>query len=378
MGKITSITLTVCVVTLLSATTPALPAQIDLANLDWSVQYMIDTSQDDFGQPQSPSPRDNRGLAVSPDGQYLYAGYNNSYNVGEVRKINIAQRDYIDASVAQVTGVRGKAIATDDVGRVYLAEGSSIKIYDADLTTELWSISGLTKTEGVTVTRELGQLALYSTDRTNATLTRWTISEGAGDTVTAATQQGLDGDGQIQVTGASDLRGVEVGQGGRIWMADKGGDKLFRVAADGSNLTSVSVADAMDIGFDDGRALVTQYTTRTISVLDLETMALLDTLTVPWTQLELDPDGQSSYGATSGIVVLPGVGFYVANEAGQTADEMSTYGRDDAHSGWVGQKWYTDTMWDDNDPILTAVPEPTALTLLTVAVLAAVRRRRRI
>jgi len=42
-----------------------------IPTFDWSVQYMIDESQSDFGASQATYPRDNRGLAISPDGQYL-------------------------------------------------------------------------------------------------------------------------------------------------------------------------------------------------------------------------------------------------------------------------------------------------------------------
>src|SRR6266853_5156778 len=45
----------------------------------WSVQYLIDNSRTVFGRPQKVSPRHNRGLAISPDGKYLYAGYHHSF-----------------------------------------------------------------------------------------------------------------------------------------------------------------------------------------------------------------------------------------------------------------------------------------------------------
>jgi hypothetical protein len=79
-------------------------SQIDLGSLNWSVQYLIDQSQTILGSPQAAAPRDNRGLAISPDGQYLYAGYNNG---PEVRKIDLTQADYTTATVARTTVSRG-------------------------------------------------------------------------------------------------------------------------------------------------------------------------------------------------------------------------------------------------------------------------------
>lgn len=359
-------------VIVLAAVLPA-SAAINPGQLDWSVQYLIDTSQTVFGNSQSPSPRDNRGLAISPDGQYMYLGYNNSYSTGEVRKIDLSETDCVDASVAQLTGVRGKSIAVDDAGRVFLAEGSSIKVYDADLTTLQYSIA-TTKCEGVAVARDAGTLYLYGTDRTNANLTKWALAESGGAITGGSVAW------QTAITGASNLRGCEVDASGRIWMADIDANKVFRVDGDGSDLAWVDVSSPMDIAFDGSSAWVTQYTDRTISVLDADMDLLGSPISMPWLALELDADGQSGGGALSGIAIVPGRGVYVTNETGQTADEKSTYGRTDANSGELGGKFYTDLHSDDNDPVLfAAVPEPSTLALLlggaTMLVWAARRRR---
>ncbi|MFH0962931.1 MAG: hypothetical protein V2A58_02850 [Planctomycetota bacterium] len=347
-----------------------------LPNYDWTVQYMIDTSQSDFGQLQSPYPRDNRGLAISPDGRYLYAGYNNSWNsTGEVRKIDLTVSDYTDAAVANLAGVRGKSIAVDDAGRVYLAEGSTIRIYDADLGVQQLSIS-TTKCEGVAVTRENGALVLYGSDRTNGTLSRWVLSE-TGGSVTAAVKAGLDGDGEVALAGALSLRGLDVDPDGRVWIADIDADKVWSVDATGGNLWSLTVADPIDVVIDAGLLYATQYTQRTISVFDRSLLSLEGVITVPWASLELDPDGQSSAGALSGIVLVAG-GFYVTNETGQTFGEKSTYGRVDAQSGWLNGTFYTDLYADDNDPILFAqapVPVPAAVILAALGAGLAVLRR---
>jgi len=338
---------------------------------------MIDQSQDDFGQSQFVEPRDNRGLALSPDGRYLYAGYNNG---PEVRKIDLLESDYIDASVASRTDIRGKSIDVDDVGRVYLGEGSTIKVFDADLTTQLFSIA-TTKCEGVTVRRESGTLALYGTDRTDATLTRWELAEdGAG--ILSATQAGLDGDGQIVVAGAQNLRGLAVDDAGRIWMADISADKVFRVDGDGGGLASVDVISAIDVGLYGGGVFISQYEQRAMTVLDASDFSLIDVMSPSWADLKLDEDGQSSNGALSGIAMLPGAGLFVTNESGQTADEHSIYGRTDDQSGWQGDVFYTDLTHDDNDPIFfvplpQVIPEPATMGLLAAAGVGLLARRRR-
>src|SRR5688500_6145836 len=81
----------------------------------WSVQYLIDNSRAVFGRPQKVSPRHNRGLAISPDGKYLYAGYHHSFNnSGEVRRIRIDVADFERATEAILPGYTAKALATDD------------------------------------------------------------------------------------------------------------------------------------------------------------------------------------------------------------------------------------------------------------------------
>ena len=350
-------------------------AATDLDNLQWSVQYMIDTSQSDFGVIQSPDPRNNRGLAVDPTGQYLYAGYNTE----SVRRIDLTLDDYIDAADAQLTGVRGKGIAVDDVGRVYLAEGTSIKVYNADLSTNLFNLTGLTKSEGVAVTREGSQLMLYNADRTDDNLKKWALTESGGGISAATLDTSFGSSGIVSV--GTDPRSVEVDAVGRIWVTSKDDNQLFRVSANGSTVASTTVSTPQDIAFDGNTALVTTYTGRTIARIDATTMLSLGSdLIVPWSSLVLDPYGQSGEGALSGIVVVADNGFYVTNETGQTADEKSIYGRIDANSGLIGSTYYTDRFNDDNDPIFHVVPEPGTLVLLITAGLGALgyawRRRR--
>src|SRR3954453_21554025 len=83
----------------------------------WSVQYLLDTSQSMFGKPMKVYPRHNRGLAISPDGKYLYAGYLHSFDGrGEVRRLAIDVPDYERAVTEVLPGIPAKAITVDDKG----------------------------------------------------------------------------------------------------------------------------------------------------------------------------------------------------------------------------------------------------------------------
>jgi hypothetical protein len=335
----------------------------------WSVQYLIDNSQPVFDRSQEVYPRANRALAISPDGNYLYAGYTQSFNngwdlqlrnsrstnTGEVRKIDLRIADYEDATKEVLPNHRAKAIAVDDQNHVYLAEGEMIEVYDADLKRPLLTIP-MQVCDGVAVTREGGDTVLYATERDLGELHRFLIDTRWVSGGCRATPAGLGGNGFIKVQGAKSLRGLAVDPKGRIWMADLDGNRVLRVDKNGSNQTSVEVAKPIAIAFYDDTALVTQYTDNQIALVSAD-MVVTGNLSVPWEELELAPLGNGHDGALSGIAVIPGgKGFFVANEHGQTANQKSTYGRTDQNSEVIRGKLYTDAFQDDNDPILRAVP----------------------
>ena len=324
----------------------------------WSVQYLIDNSRSVFGRPQKVSPRHNRALAISPDGKYLYAGYHHSFNnTGEVRRIRIDVADYERATEEVLPGVLAKAITTDDKGRVYVCAENSILVYDAALLQRELRIP-VNVCEGVVAVREGGELALYGSDREEGTISRWVMQE-SGALVTAANLSGYDGSGVFRVPGATDLRMLKMDPKGNIWVADLKGGKVFRIEPGGKNVKAIEVTSPMDVAFDGPRVFVTRWTQRAITVLDHDGN-IVGNLGVPWEELELSVFGNNRNGALSGIVTVPGKGFFVANEAGQTANQKSTYGRIDTHSDFVNGKMYRDVFQDDNEPILRATEVETA------------------
>jgi sugar lactone lactonase YvrE len=324
----------------------------------WSVQYLIDNSRTVFGRPQKVSPRHNRGLAISADGKYLYAGYQHSFNnSGEVRRIHIDATDYERATEALLPGYLATALATDDKGRVYICDDGCAVIYDAGLEKRQLRIP-MTACEGVATAREGGKLVLYSSDREEGTISRFVIEE-SGANVSGANLSGFDGSGVLKVPGARDLRGLKVDAKGNVWVADLKGGKVFRIGRDGQDVKSVGVPSALDVAIDRHRVFVSRSTDRAITVLDDE-LNVLGTINVPWEELEISPFGDNRQGALGGIVVVPGKGFFVANEAGLTANQRSTYGRIDEHSDSIQGKMYRDVFGDDNEPILRATEIATA------------------
>ena len=293
----------------------------------WSVHYLIDNSQAVGGRSQRDLPRRNRGLALSPDGRYLYAGYHHSWDSrGEVRKLAIDISDFERATSAVLQGPLGKAIATDDKGRVYICDNNEVVVYDADLAHRLFVLNA-GACDGVTTTREGGTLIVLTSDRTESCIRRWLISEKDLE-ITGAKLGGFDGSGTFNVPNAQDLRGMKVDGRGNIWVCDLAGNRVFRIRRDGKDFKSVDVKSPIDLAFDKNRVFVTRWTDRAITVLDDE-MIVIGNLNIPWSELAISAFGNSRMGALSGIVTVPGKGFFVTNEGGQTANHMSIYGKAD-------------------------------------------------
>ncbi len=337
----------------------ALPAAHSGDTFKWSVQYLVDNSQSVFGKSQKVWPRNNRGLAISPDGQFLYAGYNHGSNgVGEVRKIAIGiSDDPTKATVAVLHGPLGKAIACDDKGRVYIANGKNVLVYDSNLSQILATIQfpanvGLSF-EGVAVAREGNDLALYASNRVGSSIHRVVVEE-KGAQIAGTKPAGFDGDGVFSIPNASDLRGIKVDSKGQIWVADHDG-RVFRISKDGKDIKEALIPSAMDVAIEGNRAYVSRGTDRLVAVIEADSLNLLGNLAIPWDELELTPSGNNNFGALSGIVAIPGKGFFLSNESGQTAHQKSTYGKVDTNSDKVGGKVYRDAFLDDNDPILRAL-----------------------
>jgi hypothetical protein len=328
----------------------------------WSVQYWVDASSapPNYPHDQAEKPRDIRGLALSPTNQYLYAGYNTGNpdgSNGEVRKIDTTNTDPLDQTTvkAVLIGFRGKAIAVDDKSRVYLAEGrhenndtgvpdtaNRLVIYDPNLATKLFdfTIGGANcplasagdnclpadaRPEGVAVVRfDATHLTLYVSDRVGGTLYEFILTESGSGITFAKFEDEYD------VPGATDLRGVEVDKSGRIWIADHGAGGVWVVESTLMSSSFVSVPTAIDIGFDNVNAFVTQGPNPSgskITVLSQTSpFAPVTTLTPPYASLNISTtaNGVGFEPRLSGIAVACPLfgcttpGFYVANEAAWT------------------------------------------------------------
>jgi hypothetical protein len=275
---------------------------IDFAALSWSIQAIVDPRTSVFGVPQTNGPRNLRGLAISPSGRYLYAGYLNTSSISaELRQIDLTLSGTA-AIVNRAFGLGGKSIAVDDLGRVYVAGQERITVHTSSLTGPIFEIPGLIRCEGLTVTREAGELVVYSTDRTLGTLERRVLSESGG-AITGAVLSGLGGLGQLSIDPNGSLRNVKVDPSGRIWVVAYAGNRVYRLDPDGGGLVSTHVEQPFDLGFDGPYVLVTHDLARDITRLDANTLAAVPPgAAPPWTTSAWSSTDRLS--ALTGLVVL--------------------------------------------------------------------------
>lgn len=266
------------------------------------------------------APRDNRGIAISNDGQYLYLGYNNG---PDLRRVQLNTGTQMGGNTTD----RSKNITVDDQNRVYVTgiAGEAIKIYNFDLTTLLYSIP-MTKCEGIAVKREGGSLFLYATERGGVkTLNRWQLTE-SGSSISAAILAGLDGDGIVTINEGTDMRGVAVGPDGKILIANPVDGKIIKLDADGTNQVSYHFAandNAYYFTIIDGQVFVTHanYAGGTrVAVLNYSDMSLIGNIIVPFATLGYKTSDSGDM--ISGIVASPDKkGFYITYENGSAADD---------------------------------------------------------
>jgi hypothetical protein len=93
----TTITYTVTVKDPATALSAADTVTVTVPKAGWSVAHIVDVDDVIFGIDQGATikaaPRDNRGLALSPDERFIYLGYNMSFNQRVVRKIDLSVSD---------------------------------------------------------------------------------------------------------------------------------------------------------------------------------------------------------------------------------------------------------------------------------------------
>jgi hypothetical protein len=159
------------------------------------------------------------------------------------------------------------------------------------------------------------------------TLERRVLVETA-TSVRSSTLAGFGGTGRITLDPRGSLRNVKVDPTtGQIWVVAYDANRIYNIAPDGTTTASVTIEQPFDIGFNGRAVIVSHNFARNVTAFDSLTLAPAGSQSEPpWSMLGLVPMGLGEVGALTGLVVIPGKGFYVANEAGATTtDALGRY-----------------------------------------------------
>jgi hypothetical protein len=149
---------------------------------------------------------------------------------------------------------------------------------------------------------------------------------------------------------------MEVADDGTLFVADRDNSKLFKISADLSTVTSVTVASAQDVALYEGKLYVSSYagTASKIAVLNASDLSFVQ---------DID------------ITTLDGSAYSRANSEGFAGIDIDS----------TGHLWLLDENYGsapggvvrDRLLVSSAVPEPSTLGLLVLGGSALLMRRRR-
>jgi hypothetical protein len=300
-----------------------------------------------------------RSVAASdqPGNNSIYTGYIQTSLNRRLDRLD-SSNPYSVLNTHPSGGDQPKGIATDDRGNVFVANRGS-----STTSSRIQSFSSTLTPNSTTsaTTPVIGGLAIQ---KSGATYYAYAVYEGAGliqrYDVTNPAAMSLDVSfgtgGSYNIPGASDLRGVEVGADGSLFVASRGDGDVYRVSSDLSTVVSFPLNRAMDVALYGGNIYATSYdgVNSFIRVINASNMAFVEDIAI--TTLDGNPYSRGASEGFSGIDI----------------DAAGTIWLADQHYGSTG---------GTQDRLLVAtglaVPEPGSLALSGLAIaLFAVRCRR--
>ena len=250
-----------------------------------------------------------------------------------------------------------KAIATDDRGNVFVANrGSSttssvIQSFSATLGANSTTSATAPVIGGLAIQKSGGAYYAYATYEANGRIERYNVT--APGAMTLDTSFGTAG--VYTIPGASDLRGIEVGADGSLFVASRGDAKVYKVSADLSSVSSAAVPRAMDVALYGGNVYATSYNGSSSLIRTLSQSSLSFVEDIAISTLDGNPYSRGSSEGWSGIDI-----------------------------GASGRIWLADQSYGNvggvQDRLLVSsslIPEPTSLAMAGLSCLGFIVVRRR-
>lgn len=301
-----------------------------------------------------------RSVALSNDENSIYIGYIQTTGGGR----RVYQHDTSSPYGLLNTHVSGndqpKAIATDDRGNVFVGNriSGNADSFIQSFSSSLSSISSTSAASpvigGLAVHRIGNDYYAYAAYEGSGLIQRYNITNPLAMTLDTSFGTG----GSFNISGGTDLRGIEIASDGTIYVASRDANRVWKVSSDLSSASFVTLNRAMDVAIYGNKLYATSYTgaNSLIRSYNLSDLSFVENITI--STLDGNPYTRGTAEGWSGIDI------------------------DSSGNIWLVDQQYSGSSTSTQDRLLLgaslAVPEPGTVALAGLAAFgfAGMRRRR--
>lgn len=300
-----------------------------------------------------------RAVAVSdqPGNDSVYLGYIQTSLNRRVDRHD-SNSPYSVLNTHASAGDQPKGIATDDRGNVFIANRGSTTTSSRiqSFSSTLGPISTTTATTpvigGLAIQKVGATYYAYTVYESGGLVQRYDVTNPAAMTLDATFGTG----GSYNIPGGNNLRGIEIGADGTLYIAARTEGQVWKVSSDLSTVNAFTLNRAMDVALYGGKIYATSYdgASSFIRVVDAASMAFVEDIAI--TTLDGNPYSRGASEGWSGIDIDADGNIWLADQhygsAGGTQDRLLR-------------------------GVTLAIPEPASAGLVAAAALGVVASRRR-